>query len=219
MRRLDELAQNGYCRLPTFLSPAEAAGWLQRLDECRGSFRAVGGKGGLGLPFHMMDGEQAMARLGDICAQLQPRLQEAAERVTGKRLEPIRDRRRALRIQRYRGRNEGFRWHFDGSHTTALLTLGNSNRGATEVVPASWTPLLKPLFYALYPLRDVFSLFPHVTLVAEPGELVILSGRAVLHRGAVGDGPGERVVLLAAFDPAGAKPRPIQDWIARRFNY
>src|SRR5438445_532863 len=93
VRRLDELAQNGYCRLPTFLSPAEAAGWLQRLDECRGSFRAVGGKGGLGLPFHMMDGEQAMARLGDICAQLQPRLQEVAERVTGKRPEPIPDER------------------------------------------------------------------------------------------------------------------------------
>lgn len=42
---------------------------------------------------------------------------------------------------------------------------------------------------------------------------------SVLHRGAPGDRPGERVVVLIAFDPAGAKPRPMRDWIARHFNY
>ena len=219
MRPPDELIQTGYYRLPRFLSPAEATGWLRRLDECWDAFRAVGGKGSLGLPFHLMDGEVATTHLGDMCALLQPRMQEAAEWATAMRFEPIRDRRRSLRIQRYRGPKEGFRWHFDGSHTSALLTLANTSRGATEVVSPRWTPLLKPLFYALYPLRGAFSLVPHATVVAEPGDLLILSGRAVLHRGAAGDEPGERVVLLAAFDPAGTKPRRIRDWIARRLNY
>ena len=219
MPRPDELVHRGYCRLPQFLSPAETASWLRRVDDCRDSFRAVGGKGGLGLPFRVMDGEQARMHLAEVCAQLQPRLQEAAEWAAAMRFEPIRDRRRALRIQRYRDRKEGFRWHFDGSHTTALLTLANTCRGATEVVSPPWTPLLKPLFYALYPLRGAFSVVPHETVVAEPGDLLILSGRAVLHRGAAGAEPGERVVLLAAFDPVGSKPRRIRDWIARRFNY
>ena len=157
--------------------------------------------------------------LPNVCSQLQPRMQAAAERSAERRFEPIRDPRRALRLQRYQERRQGFRWHFDGNHTTALLTLANTSRGATEVVSPSWTPLLKPLFYALYPLRGAFSLAPHERLLTEPGDLLILSGGAVLHRGAAAEAPGERVVLLAAFDPAGSKPRPIRDWIARRFNY
>ena len=219
MSQRDEFVQRGYRRISGFLSRAEATRWLRRLDDVRDAFRAVGGKGGLGLPFHLMDGEDAKTYVGDVFTQLQPRMHEAAESATAARLEPIRDPRRALRIQRYRGSTDGFRWHFDGSHTTALLTLANTNGGATEVVAARWTPLLKPLFYGLYPLREVFSVIPHTRLVTEPGELLILSGRAVLHRGAAGDRPGERVVLLVAFDPAGARPRPIRDWIARRFNY
>ncbi len=215
----DEFVQSGYCRISGFLSRADAAGWLRRLDDVRDAFRAVGGKAGLGLPFRLMDGDEAQARLGDVGAHLQPRMHEAAESVAATRLEPIRDRRRALRIQRYRGTTNGFRWHFDGSHITALLTLANTNRGATDIVSPRWTPLLKPLFYGLYPLRGVFTVVPHARLVTEPGDLLILGGGAVLHRGAAGDRPGERVVVLVAFDPAGAKPRPIRDWIARRFNY
>jgi len=219
MSAREEFAQRGYSRIAGFLSATEAAGWLEHVDGAREAFRAVGGKAGLGLPFQLMDGEDAQARLADVCAQLQPRMHEAAESAAATRLEPIGDRRRALRIQRYRGLKDGFRWHFDGSHTTALLTLANTNRGATEVVAPRWTPLLKPLFYGLYPLRGAFSVVPHTSLVADPGELLILSGHSVLHRGAPGDRPGERVVLLVAFDPAGAKPRPVRDWIARRFNY
>ena len=219
MLQRDEFERRGYCRISGFISPAEAAGWLRRLDDVRDAFRAVGGKGGLGLPFQLMDGEKATSQLGDVSAHLQPRMQAAAESAAGTRLEPIRDRRRALRIQRYRGSTDGFRWHFDGSHTTALLTLANTNRGATEVVSPRWTPLLKPLFYGLYPIRDLFTVVPHARLVADPGELLILGGGAALHRGAPGDRSGERVVVLVAFDPAGAKPRPIRDWIARRFNY
>lgn len=219
MSQQNEFAQRGYCRISGFLSPAEAAAWLRRLDDLRDAFRAVGGKGGLGLPFHLMDGEEARTYVGDVFTHLQPRMHEAAESAAATRLAPIRDRRRALRIQLYRGSADGFRWHFDGSHTTALLTLANSNGGATEIVAPRWTPVLKPLFYGLYPLREVFSVIPHASVVAAPGELVILSGGAVLHRGAAGDRPGERVIVLVAFDPAGARPRPFRDWIARRFNY
>ena len=215
----DELVQRGYCRVPGFLSPAETTSWLAEVDRSRDAFRQVGTKGGLGLPFHILDGVEAGVHLAHVCAALQPRMQAAAERVADRHFEPIRDPRRALRLQRYQDRREGFRWHFDGSHTTALLTLANTSGGATEVVSPRWTPLVKPLFYAFYPVRGAFSLLPHATLAAQPGDLLILSGHAVLHRGAAGSQSGERVVLLAAFDPAGSKPRPIRDWIARRFNY
>ena len=219
MRPFDELLQHGYCRVPGFLSPTETAYWLAEVDDCRDAFRLVGAKGGLGLPFRVLDGVEARMHLGHVCAVLQPRMQEAAERAAERRFEPIRDPRRALRLQRYQDRNQGFRWHFDGSHTSALLTLANTSRGATDVVTPRWTPVLKPLFYAFYPMRGAFSLLPHRTLMSEPGDLLILRGHAVLHRGAAGFQSGERVVLLAAFDPAGSKPRPIRDWIARRFNY
>ncbi len=219
VRSSDELFRRGYCRVQGFLSPAETAYWLAQVDGRRDAFRLVGAKGGLGLPFRVLDGVEARRHLAHVCAALQPRMQHAAEQAAELCFEPIRDPRRALRLQRYQDRKEGFRWHFDGSHTSALLTLANTSRGATDVVSPRWTPLLKPLFYALYPVRGTFSLLPHATLVAEPGDLLILNGRAVLHRGAAGSQPGERVVLLTAFDPAGSKPRPIRDWIARRFNY
>lgn len=219
MRCSDELLRRGYCRVPGFLSPAETAYWLAQVNDRRDAFRLVGAKGGLGLPFQVLDGVEARTHLAHVCAALQPRMQEAVERAAERRFELIRDPRRALRLQRYQDMREGFRWHFDGSHTSALLTLANTSHGATEVVSPRWTPLLKPLFYALYPVRGAFSLLPHATLVAEPGDLLILSGHAVLHRGAAGSQPGERVILLAAFDPAGSQPRPLRDWIARSLNY
>ena len=43
----DEFVQSGYCRISGFLSRADAAGWLRRLDDVRDAFRAVGGKAGL----------------------------------------------------------------------------------------------------------------------------------------------------------------------------
>ena len=122
MSQRDEFVRSGYCRIPGFLSPTEAAGWLRRVDDSRDAFRAVGGKAGLALPFHLMDGAEAMARLGDVCTHLQPRMHEAAESAATTRLEPIGDRRRALRIQRYRGSTDGFRWHFDGSQFKRLPT-------------------------------------------------------------------------------------------------
>jgi hypothetical protein len=40
-----------------------------------------------------------------------------------------------------------------------------------------------------------------------------------MHRGANRAAQGERLVVLAAFDPAEARPKPLRDWIARRINY
>src|SRR4030081_2831293 len=96
----DKFVQRGYCRIPGFLSAMEAASWLERVEGSRDAFRTVGGKGGLGLPFPLMDGTEALARLGDVFTHLQPRMHDAAESAAATRLEPIGYRRRALRIQR-----------------------------------------------------------------------------------------------------------------------
>lgn len=78
---------------------------------------------------------------------------------------------------------------------------------------------LKPLFYLSYPFRQVFSLARYARIIAEAGDLLILHGSAAIHRATARQETGERLVLVATFDPAGRRPTPIRDWIARRVNY
>jgi hypothetical protein len=185
----------------------------------RDAFRAVGGRGGLNLPYSVVDGHRSRECFPGLAELARTRLREAAEETVGRPLAPIRDEKRALRIQLYGGRHEGFRWHLDVSSYSALLTLENTSRGATEVIPPRLTRLLTPLYYPFYPLRQLFSAVPHRTICSEPGDLLILHGRAVLHRARALADEGERLVVVAAFEPVGCRPTPVGDWLARNFNY
>ena len=211
--------EGGYRMYSRFLSGEEAAHWRGVVEARPELFLAVGGKGGLNLPFSVVGGRQVRQHLPDVLDLMKTRLWETAQEAAGRPLAPIQDPERALRIQHYRGKNEGFRWHYDLSQYSALLTLVNTNGGATEVISPRLSRSLTPLYYLLYPLRQVFSVARCQRIVSEAGDLLILHGSAALHRATAQQDQGERLVLVATFDPVGQRPTPLRDWVARRFNY
>ena len=211
--------KEGYRLCPQFLSGEEIDRWRQKVGSRREVFKAVGGRGGLNLRYSVVDGHQSREHFPDLVELAQTRLHAAAEEIAGRPLVPIRDEKRSLRIQLYGGRHEGFRWHLDVSSYSALLTLANTCDGATEVISPRLTRLLTPLYYPFYPLRQLFSAMPHRTIHSAPGDLLVLHGSAVLHRARALADEGERLVVVAVFEPAGSKPTPVRDWLARTFNY
>jgi len=57
------------------------------------------------------------------------------------------------------------------------------------------------------------------TLVGAAGDLLVIKGGEVLHRGVTTREDGERLVFVATYNPVGTKPTPLWDWFARRLNY
>jgi hypothetical protein len=211
--------EDGWHLRPGFLSEEETESWRRQVGSRREVFKAVGGRGGLNLRYSVVDGQRTREHFPELAELARTRLHAAAEEAVGRPLVPIRDDRRSIRIQLYGGRHEGFRWHLDVSPYSALLTLANTSRGATEVIPPGLTRLLTPIYYPFYPLRQLFSLVPHRTIHSGPGDLLIVHGAAVLHRARALADEGERLVVVAAFEPAGSRPTPIRNWLARTFNY
>ena len=78
------------------------------------------------------------------------------------------------------------------------------------------------LGFALYPLYAVpqaFSIVPHQVTQMEAGDLLIMRGSHVLHRGVTLADEGERILVVYAYDEVGKRPNPIRDKIARVLNY
>jgi len=211
--------REGYRLCPRFLSGEETDRWRRKVSSGREIFHPVGGRGGLNLRYSVVDGRRTREHFPELVELAHTRLRAAAEEIVGRSLVPILDEKRSIRIQLYRGRHEGFRWHLDVSSFSALLTLENTSRGATEVISPRLSRLLTPLYYPLYPLRQLFSVMPRRTIQADPGDLLVLHGGAVLHRARMLEDRGERLVVVAVFEPAGSKPTPIRSWLARSFNY
>ncbi len=211
--------RDGYRLCSGFLTTEETARWLRRIDGRRDRFHAVSSRAGLNLRYSVMDGHLVREHFPDLVEWAESRLLATAEDAAGEPLVPIRDRKRSLRIQLYQGRDEGFKWHFDVSPYSALLTLENTNRGATEVISPGLSRLLAPLYFLFYPLRQAFSVVRHRTIVSEPGDLLVLHGTGALHRARAFEEAGERLVVVAVFEPSDAKQTPIRNWLARTFNY
>lgn len=210
---------DGYRLRPRFLSGEETHRWRNEVGTRRDVFKAVGGRGGLNLRYSVVDGSRTREHFPELVELAQTRLREAAEEIVGQPLVPIQDKKRSVRVQLYGGKREGFRWHLDVSPYSALLTLENTSLGATEVISPRLTRLLKPIYYPLYPLRQLLSAIPHRTIYGAPGDLLILHGGAVLHRTRAHLDEGERLVVVAVFEPVASRPTPIRNWLARTFNY
>ena len=122
-------------------------------------------------------------------------------------------------MQRYTNRAQGFRWHFDGHEFAALITLKNTNCGETLHVSPGLSRFLRWLVYLLYPLPGLFTLVPHRKTDAGPGDLLLMRGGNMLHRGVTLGSEGERVLVIYAYDRIGKRPNPIRDRIASWLNY
>ena len=198
-----------------FLDDNERTALLDAIAPHAAAFRRVDGKGGVGPRYSVMDGELVAARLPSIVA-LGERLRPLAEDLGGTPLEFFADPRRRMRVQRYDGDTDGFRWHFDGHPFAATVTL--ENESVLDVIDAGTSRFVKPFFYAAYPLPQVASLLPRRSISVNAGDAVVMRGREILHRGhSRRNGP--RTILVFAYDHPGTRPGRLTGMFARWANY
>jgi len=210
--------ETGYRLFPGFLSAAETGRLLEQVRE-QARFQAVPAKAGMNLSYHVVDGNRLRAELPDLFALASGRLQETAQALVDPPIELMRDPKRSVRIQCYRRKADGFLWHLDGGAYGALLTLFNTNGGATELLSPRLSRLLKPVPYLLFPFQRLLELGRPTRIVTAPGDLLIVHGGAVIHRGVMQHDEGERILLAASFDPVGRKKSQLWEALARRLNY
>jgi hypothetical protein len=203
----------------SFLGPSEVAALRAAIDGCRGDLRRVGGKGGLGPRYRVLDGEGVGRRLPAAVELGETRVRPLVEAWAGEPLAWFGSPPRRVRVQLYGRQDDGFRWHCDGHEYVALITLVNENQGETQLLSPGWSAVLRPLRIPLYPFPRLFDLPPRQAVTALPGDLLVMRGRRLLHRGVTHSAVGERVLLAFAFDLAGRRPNRARDWIARRLNY
>ena len=209
----------GFRHVRGFLAEDEVAA-LKRLVETHDHLYAeVHGKGGLGPRYRVIDGDQILARLPAIAELGDRRVRPLAEDFAGHPLHPLTSSKRAMRVQAYARREHGFRWHFDGHDYVALVTLENANEGQTHFISPGLSRLLRFALYPLYPFPQLFSVFPYERVTARPGDLLIMRGAKVLHRGVSQKEEGRRVLFAFTYDPPGKRANPVRDAIAKRLNY
>lgn len=211
-------ADPGYRHLPAFLARDEVEEILAAVDRHRERLLRIDRRGGLGPRYHVLDGETIRDAVPEVRRCVEERIQPAVAAFAGEPVTPLPSPRRAMRVQVYSRADDGFRWHRDGHAFTALLTLRNASGGATQMLSPRLSRALTPLLYLLYPLPAIFSPLPRRAVVAGAGDLLLMRGRELIHRG-VERSAGERVVGVFAFERPGYRPHPLHDFVARRLNF
>ena len=208
-----------YRHVPGFMT-AEELQRLQRLvAERQDLLTEVHGRGGLGPRYLVIDGTRIHDHLPAVEELGETRVRPLAEDFAGQLLAPLGSPRRAMRVQVYERRDHGFRWHFDGHPYVALVTLENGNEGQTQFISPRLSRWLRFLLYPLYAVPQVFSVFPRSTVTARPGDLLVMRGGRVLHRGVTLLEEGRRVLLAYTYTEPGRRPNPFRDFVAKRLNY
>lgn len=208
-----------YRHVPGFLSDEELERLTRLIESQESLYAEVHGRGGLGPRYRVIDGDQIHERLPEVEELGGRRVRPLAEDFAGEPLQPLGSSKRSMRVQTYRRQEHGFRWHLDGHKYVALVTLRNTNGGQTQFLSPALTRFLRFLLYPLYAVPQVFSIFPRRTVTARAGDLLVMRGGRAIHRGITLSDEGERILIAYTFDPAGKKPNPLRDWIARRLNY
>ena len=214
-----QFEDTGYRLFRQFLSPEETERLLRLVQGRQESFQTVAAKAKMNLSYHVVNGHELRRQFPELCELASGRLLELAQAQAGRPLELMRDPKRAIRIQHYRKKSEGFLWHLDGGEYGALLTLVNTNLGVTELLTPRMSRWLKPVPYLLFPFQGVLARARTTKILAEAGDLLILHGGAVIHRGLIQQDEGERTLLAVSYDRVGKKTSRIWEWIARRLNY
>ena len=208
-----------YRHVPGFTTREELLRLRQLVEDRRSLFTEVHGRGGLGPRYRVIDGDQIHAHLPEVEDFGDRRVRPLAEGFAGGSLRPLGSSRRSMRVQSYERRDHGFRWHLDGHSYVALVALENANGGQTQFISPGLTKFLRFLLYPLYAFPQVFSIFPRSSVTMEAGDLLVMRGARVLHRGITLSDEGERILIAYTYDEPGKKPNPFRDWIARRLNY
>jgi hypothetical protein len=95
----------------------------------------------------------------------------------------------------------------------------NTNDGTTEILSPEWSRILFPVPYLLFPFSQLLEYAKPKPITGRAGDLLVIKGGEVLHRGVTRKESGERMVFAVSYNPLGTKPTPLWDWFARRLNY
>jgi hypothetical protein len=218
MNGVETFKATGYRLFPGFLPAATTERLVEQVRE-QARFQAVAAKAGMNLSYHVVDGLRLRDELPDLFALASGLLQETTQSLIDQPIELMQDPKRSIRIQCYRRKADGFLWHLDGGAYGALLTLFNTNEGATDLLSPRLSRLLRPAPYVLFPFQGLLELARPTRIVTAPGDLLIVHGGAIIHRGVMQLDEGERILLAASYDPVGRKKSAAWEWLARRLNY
>jgi hypothetical protein len=203
--------------VPGFLTHAECGEILTEIATRQEDLRRVDGRGGIG-PRYSVLGNDIISTSLPLVSGIGRRLQALLEELSGSRVQPLEDRIRNARVQIYTLPEDGFRWHFDGHDYAGIVTLENHAGGTTEFVDPRLSSVMRPLFYPLYAVPQIFSVLPHKSIACDAGDALLFTGSRFLHRGRSRNA-GRRTILVFAFDRAGRKRSMLRKRLARLVNY
>lgn len=210
---------DAYQVVRSFLPIEEMEDLLKTIESRQDLFHETSGRRGFGPRYQVIGGESVRECLPKLVHLGGGRIKPLVEHMAGQPLQVMADMKRSVRIQRYRTHDDGFRWHFDGNSYAAILTLKNENRAETHLFGPSASKVLQFILYPLYPFPSILSMFPYQKIGLNAGDLLILRGGSILHRGVVRAQSGERLIAVFGFDEQGKRPNPLRDRIARAMNY
>jgi hypothetical protein len=164
-----------------------------------------------------LGGVQIEQWLPEIMAYGDERVRPAVEAFAGGPVVAQSDRGRSRRIQIFAHPRHSFRWHYDVSEYAALLTLHNRCAAETHVVSRRLSRWLWPAYYPLAWAPGLFSILPYERYAPGAGDLLIMRGSELLHRG-VALTEGERLLLVYAFDRPGRRIGRLRTRIAHYIN-
>jgi hypothetical protein len=158
-----------------------------------------------------MRGEDIRRLLPDLVELGRSCFPPLAEAFVGRKLQVPRNQGRAIRIQIFDDPSHRLPWHYDVSRVDCLLTLRNDNGSQTQVVSPKLSRTIRPLFRALVGGAALFSVLPRTSITAGAGDLLLLAGSGVLHRGVPTRGDGERILVVFAYEDENQPANPIRD--------
>jgi len=212
-------AADASCRLIKGFATSSEIGALTRLIESHSSlFRETSGKARLGPRYRIIQGEQIRTGLPDILDFGARRVRPAVEQLAGHELVES-GLLGATRVQAFDHPDHDFRWHFDTHPYTGLLTLWNHNSSETHVISPGLSRALRFALYPLYPFPGIFDVLPYRRYTMAAGDLLVMRGSQVLHRGVALANTGGRVIVVYSFITPGQKLNPLRLLIAGLLNY
>lgn len=212
-------AMEAYSRIKKFMTSDELEKFTDLIHKNTRLFSETLGRGTLGPRYCVINGDQIRSQMPEVETFGEERVRPITEKFAGHPLQLMVSLKRSMRIQVYRKKHHGFRWHFDEYPYVALLTLKNTNRGQTHVISQRLSQFLRFPFYPLYAVPQVFSLMPYKEITVEAGDLLLMRGSRVLHRGVILEEEGERIIMAFWYDRPGKQPNPLRDKIARALNF
>ena len=210
---------DSYRYLERFLTESRIRELGDLVERSAGLFADVGSPLGLGPRYKVINGEQVRRHLPEIVSYGDIELRPVVDAFAGGACPVNGQPAAAIHVQLYERKQHGFRWHFDGHSYAALLTLKDTNRGQTQLINSQLSRWLRLALYPLYAFPGVFSVFPSTKLAMNAGDLLMIRGSRVLHRGAILDESGERRLLIFNYDEMSRQVNPLRDRIARAINY